>query len=75
MSKLAEQSCEACKADAARVTKDEYQELLTQIPEWQIISMDSIDRLNRIFKFDRIGLCLTYSWFNSLLHCNCRLVS
>ena len=61
MSKLAEQSCEACKADAARVTKDEYQELLAQIPEWQIISMDSIDRLNRIFKFEDYSKAAEFS--------------
>ena len=27
-------------------------ELLEQIPEWEIMPQDSIDRLTRIFKFD-----------------------
>ena len=61
MSKLIEQNCEACKADAPRVTNDEYLELLTQIPEWQIISIDSIDRLNRIFKFEDYSKAAEFS--------------
>ena len=52
MSDLTQQKCEACRADAPRVTLDESKELLKQIPEWEIMPQDSIDRLTRIFKFD-----------------------
>ena len=52
MSDLTQQKCEACRADAPRVTLDDSKELLKQIPEWEIMPQDSIDRLTRIFKFD-----------------------
>ena len=53
MSDLTQQKCEACRADAPRVTLDESKELLKQIPDWKIMPQASIDRLRRIFKFFR----------------------
>ena len=35
MSELANQRCEACRADAPRVTEQELSELMHAIPDWQ----------------------------------------
>ncbi|HOB76288.1 MAG TPA: 4a-hydroxytetrahydrobiopterin dehydratase [Phycisphaerae bacterium] len=51
MSRLAESTCEACRADAPRVAGAEATELLAQIPEWCIVERDGVSRLERVFKF------------------------
>ena len=42
MSDLVKQKCEACRADAPRVTDDELPDLLKQIPDWQPITLSLI---------------------------------
>jgi len=51
-SELIQQSCEACRADAPKVTDEELSEFIKQIPEWQPITEDNILKLRRAFKFD-----------------------
>ena len=48
---LTNNSCEACHADAPQVTKEEIKELKPKIPAWQILNIDSIDRLSCSFAF------------------------
>ena len=48
---LTEQHCEACKADAAKVTDEELAQLITEIPDWVSASENGILKLRRIFKF------------------------
>ncbi len=61
MSSLTEESCVACRADAPRVTKDEYKTLMQEIPNWQLISVDSVDRLKRTFKFANYTQAIEFS--------------
>ena len=51
MSDLVKQKCEACRADAPRVTDDELPDLLKQIPDWQPITTESVLKLNKVFNF------------------------
>ena len=51
MSELAQFKCVACRADAPAVTEDEIAELHPQVPEWQILVLDGIPHLERVFKF------------------------
>ncbi len=51
MSDLAESSCEACRVDAPRLSAEELQNLLPQIPEWQVIEKDDVPQLQRQFTF------------------------
>ena len=51
MSKLAEQSCEACRADAPRVSDSELAELIKEIPDWQPVVVDEVLQLQRVFSF------------------------
>ena len=48
-------------ADAPRVTKDEYQTLMQEIPNWQLFSVDSVDRLKRTFKFENYSQAIEFS--------------
>lgn len=50
MSKLTEQTCEACRADAPQVTEEQQQELLREIPDWQVIELNGEKQLQRVFK-------------------------
>ena len=49
MNNLAMQHCEACRADAPKVSDAELAELLKQIPDWSPVVCDGILQLQRIF--------------------------
>ncbi len=51
MTALHEEKCEACRADAPRVSDDELRELIRDIPDWTPITRDGILMLQRAFKF------------------------
>lgn len=47
---LNQQQCDACRADAPRVTEQEANELQQQIPEWERVELDGVLQLRRVFK-------------------------
>ena len=51
MSELANQSCEACQAGAPKLTDSELQNVLNELPEWQIQEVDGVKQLVREYKF------------------------
>jgi len=51
MENLISQKCEACRADAPRVTDDEIPSLINQIPDWLLINADAVLQLSRTFSF------------------------
>lgn len=51
MKSLEQLTCSACRADAPRVSAEEAQQGLAQLPEWKIVQEDSIDHLQRVYKF------------------------
>lgn len=51
MQRLAAMSCEACRADAPKVSAEEKAELMIQLPDWTIEEVDGEERLVRVFKF------------------------
>lgn len=48
---LTQQHCEACRADAPRLTEAEIHQLMQQVPDWEVVEEDSIPRLRRLYKF------------------------
>jgi 4a-hydroxytetrahydrobiopterin dehydratase len=48
---LNQEQCEACRAGAPLVGRDEQLVLLTEIPLWSVQTFDSIERLVREFTF------------------------
>ncbi len=61
MSDLVEQKCEACRVGAPKVTADEIAELKPQIPEWEIVEREGIDRLERVYPFSDFVQALAFT--------------
>lgn len=61
MNTLAQQACEACRADAPKVTDAELAELIRMIPEWQPIVVDGILQLQRVFTFKNFKTAMAFS--------------
>lgn len=51
MSDLAQQTCEACRADAPKVSEAELATLIKDIPDWSAPAKDGVLQLERQFKF------------------------
>jgi 4a-hydroxytetrahydrobiopterin dehydratase len=48
---LTAEHCEACRPGAPMVTADEERQFKPQIPEWEIIEVEGVRRLQRTFRF------------------------
>lgn len=53
MTTLASERCEACHKDAPKVPESEEAALLEQIPEWRLLDVDGVKRLQRVFRFSQ----------------------
>lgn len=51
MSDLSRQICVACRVGAPLATEAQIEEFMPQLPDWQIIEIDGIKRLQRLFSF------------------------
>lgn len=61
MSTLAGMKCEACQRGAPTVTDEEMTELLSQIPEWRVDTVDGVPRLVRVFDFPDFASALDFT--------------
>ena len=61
MSDLSVKKCEACRADAPRVTETQINELKQQIPEWTLIEVEGLQRLTRTYGFDDFKQALQFT--------------
>ena len=61
MEDLSEQGCEACRADAPRISDDELHRLMCAIPDWEIIVVDGIMQLTRGFSFGDFAQAMAFS--------------
>ncbi len=59
--KLSEQACEACRADAPRVSGAELQALLQQVPGWATAERNGIMQLERVFSFPDFAQALAFT--------------
>jgi 4a-hydroxytetrahydrobiopterin dehydratase len=44
--------CVACRKDAPTATDGELAEFQRQVSDWEIVQLDAIKRLRRVFSFD-----------------------
>ncbi|MEO1901017.1 MAG: 4a-hydroxytetrahydrobiopterin dehydratase [Alcanivorax sp.] len=58
---LQQQHCEACRADAPRITEQEARELRPRIPDWKQIEEDGEERLQRQFSFKNFAEALAFT--------------
>ena len=61
MSELSTKKCEACRIGAPQVTEEEIQMLMLQIPNWEVIKLDGINRLRRTFEFPNFIEAIAYT--------------
>ena len=61
MSTLEQQKCEACHIGAAEVSHAQAEHLMKQIPEWQMLTRDSVNVLERLFKFKNFKQALAFA--------------
>ena len=58
---LAQEPCEPCRNDSPAVAENEIPALLREIPEWQIIDVEGIRRLQRIYRFKNFVDALAFT--------------
>jgi 4a-hydroxytetrahydrobiopterin dehydratase len=58
---LTEERCVACRRDAPTVSDAEIAALLPQIPEWELVELDGVKRLRRVFAFDDFAQALEFT--------------
>ncbi|MFM4703640.1 4a-hydroxytetrahydrobiopterin dehydratase [Aeromonas bivalvium] len=61
MSQLANQHCEACRADAPRVSEEELAQLMHSLPDWQPVSEQGALQLRREFTFRNFKEALAFT--------------
>lgn len=58
---LLKESCEACRADAPRVSEADMQTLRDEIPDWKLVEEDGVPKLQRQFSFASFSDALTFT--------------
>ncbi len=61
MDSLIKMRCVACRADSPRATGAEIGEWKPQIPDWNMVQVDGIPRLERTFTFKNFRQALTFT--------------
>ncbi|MBB1485348.1 4a-hydroxytetrahydrobiopterin dehydratase [Oceanospirillum sediminis] len=61
MSELSEFSCEACRSDAPRVTGDELEQLLSELPDWELEVIDNVRQITRTYTFSNFRTAMQFS--------------
>jgi 4a-hydroxytetrahydrobiopterin dehydratase len=58
---LTRERCVACRRDSPRVTEAEVAELRPQVPDWEVVERDGIQRLERVCRFSNFAEALTFT--------------
>jgi 4a-hydroxytetrahydrobiopterin dehydratase len=53
--------CVACRKDAPTLTDAEIADLQPQVPDWELVELDGIKRLTRVFSFPDFAQALEFS--------------
>ena len=61
MAQLNQMKCVACRKGEPTVTEAELAEYSSQVPAWRVISVDDIDRLERVFTFPNFVDALAFT--------------
>ena len=60
-SQLSTQQCEACHVDAPKVSDEELQQLMSQLPDWVPEVRDGVMMLERVYKFKNFKQAWAFS--------------
>jgi 4a-hydroxytetrahydrobiopterin dehydratase len=58
---LAGKNCEACKVGNPLATQAEKDEYMKQLPEWEIVEVDNIEKLTRSYEFNDFMEAMAFS--------------
>ena len=61
MEALSKQTCVPCSGNAPKVTEEEMNQLLTEIPQWQVKEISGELRLERVYKFPDFKTALGFT--------------
>ncbi len=61
MNQLTQMKCTACRKGEPTVSDTEIAEFRLQVPEWNIVEVDGIKRLGRVFRFDDFVHALAFT--------------
>jgi 4a-hydroxytetrahydrobiopterin dehydratase len=61
MDTLTDMHCEACRADSPRVAGAELSELLTRVPEWEVLHAEGMPKLQRVYAFRDFAQALAFT--------------
>jgi 4a-hydroxytetrahydrobiopterin dehydratase len=61
MTNLSQLKCVACRGGDPTLTDDEIAVLHPQVPEWQVVDVDGIKRLQRVFKLKNFVQALDFA--------------
>jgi len=61
MVNLSKETCEACRADAPRISDEDLKILMPKIPDWSVVVVDGIMRLTREFSFSNCKQAMAFS--------------
>ena len=61
MSTLTQAKCVACRRDAPTLTDAEIEELRPHVPHWEVVEIDDVRRLRRVFSFDDFAEALEFT--------------
>jgi 4a-hydroxytetrahydrobiopterin dehydratase len=61
MSILTNEKCTACRRDSPQVTEAEIRELKSQVPDWTLVERETIQRLERVFRFKNFDEALSFT--------------
>jgi 4a-hydroxytetrahydrobiopterin dehydratase len=58
---LMDMKCVACRGDEPTLTDHELAALQPQVPDWEVVEIDGIKRLRRVFRFDDFAAALRFT--------------
>ena len=61
MAQLTQMKCIACRKGEPTVTDEEIAEFRSQVPNWSIVEVEGIKRLEKVFKFDTFVHALAFT--------------
>jgi len=61
MQTLTQMKCVACRKDAPTLTAAEIAELHCQVADWDVVELDGIKRLSRVFSVDDFAQALEFT--------------
>ena len=58
---LSRATCVACRRGAPTVTDEEIATLAPEVPNWELVEVDGVRRLRRVFSFDDFAQALAFT--------------